>query len=90
MKTDDSQQAKVHHHDWLIKKIEDRISKLISGDVEPSIPIPPEKALEISHIVSPPRYRGIDQRTRSSFHLFPAQVSGDRCFPFRLCGRFWR
>jgi len=26
----------------------------MSGDVEPSIPIPPEKAFEISHIVSPP------------------------------------
>ena len=51
---DDLQQDKVHHHDWLIKKIEDRISKLMTGDVEPSIPIPPKKALEISHIVSPP------------------------------------
>ncbi len=53
MEHDDSPQDKVHHHDWLIKKIEDRISKLMSGDVEPSLPIPPEKAFEISHIVSP-------------------------------------
>ena len=54
MEHDDSSQGKAHHHDWLIKKIEDRISKLMRGDVEPSIPIPPRKALEISHVVSPP------------------------------------
>ncbi|MBU1209146.1 MAG: hypothetical protein KKH04_19835 [Proteobacteria bacterium] len=51
---DDLQQDEAHHHDWLIKKIEDRISKLMTGDVEPSIPIPPKKSLETSHIVSPP------------------------------------
>jgi Pyruvate/2-oxoacid:ferredoxin oxidoreductase delta subunit len=54
MEYNDVSQDKVHHHDWLIKKIEDRISKLMSGDVESSIPIPPKKALEISHIISPP------------------------------------
>ena len=43
-----------HHHDWVIKKIEERIKKLMTGDIEPSIPLPPEKSLEISHIVSPP------------------------------------
>jgi len=51
---DDLQQDEAYHHDWLIKKIEDRISKLMTGEVEPSIPIPPKKSLETSHIVSPP------------------------------------
>jgi NAD-dependent dihydropyrimidine dehydrogenase PreA subunit len=48
------QKDELHHHDWLIKKIEDRIAKLMIGDIEPSVPIPPIKSLEISHIVSPP------------------------------------
>lgn len=43
-----------HHHEWLINKIEDRIAKLMTGDIEPSVPIPPKKSLEISHTVSPP------------------------------------
>ena len=43
-----------HHHDWIIKKIEERIQKLMKGDIDPSIPLPPKKALEFSHIVSPP------------------------------------
>ena len=49
------QKNKSHHHDWLIKKIDDRITKLMTGDIEPSIPLPPIKSLEISHIVSPPK-----------------------------------
>lgn len=48
------QKDESHHHDWLIKKIEDRIAKLMTGDIEPSVPLPPIKSLEISHIVSPP------------------------------------
>lgn len=43
-----------HHHDWLFKKIEERISKLMTGEIEPSVTIPSKKSLEISHIVSPP------------------------------------
>ena len=43
-----------HHHEWVIKKIEERIKKLMTGDIEPSVPLPPKKSLEISHIVSPP------------------------------------
>lgn len=54
-----------HHHDWIIKKIEDRIAKLMTGDIEPSIPLPPKKALEFSHIVSPPeKTRKILEKSR--------------------------
>ena len=59
MAHDNLQKNEIHHHDWLVKKIEDRIAKLMTGDVEPSVPIPPKKSLEISHIVSPP------EKTRS-------------------------
>jgi NAD-dependent dihydropyrimidine dehydrogenase PreA subunit len=51
---DNRQKKDIHHHDWLVKKIEDRIAKLMRGDIEPSIPVPSKKSLEISHIVSPP------------------------------------
>jgi Pyruvate/2-oxoacid:ferredoxin oxidoreductase delta subunit len=54
MAYDSVEKNDLHHHDWLIKKIEDRIAKLMTGDIEPSVPIPPKKSLEISHIVSPP------------------------------------
>jgi Pyruvate/2-oxoacid:ferredoxin oxidoreductase delta subunit len=54
MAYDSVEKNEPHHHDWLIKKIEDRIAKLMTGDIEPSVPIPPKKSLEISHIVSPP------------------------------------
>ena len=52
MAYDNIQKNEPHHHDWLIKKIEDRIAKLMTGDIESSVPIPPKKSLEISHIVS--------------------------------------
>ncbi|UCB57896.1 MAG: 4Fe-4S binding protein [Thermoplasmatales archaeon] len=54
MAKDINDKNEIHHHDWLVKKIEDRIAKLMTGDIEPSIPIPPKISLEISHIVLPP------------------------------------
>ncbi len=54
MEPDDFKNDGEHHHDWMIKKIEDRVRKFMTGDIEPSIPIPPRRALEISHVVSPP------------------------------------
>jgi Pyruvate/2-oxoacid:ferredoxin oxidoreductase delta subunit len=59
MAHDNLNKNEIHHHDWLVKRIEGRIAKLMTGDVEPSVPIPPKKSLEISHIVSPP------EKTRS-------------------------
>jgi len=54
MKSKDLEEDNKHHHDYLIKKIEERIAELMRGDAEPSVPLPPQKALEFSHIVSPP------------------------------------
>lgn len=54
MAQDNLNKKEIHHHDWIVKKIEDRIAKLMRGTVEPSLPIPSKKSLEISHIVSPP------------------------------------
>ena len=53
MAHDNQHKKEIHHHDWIVNKIEERIAKLMTGDIEPSVPIPSKKSLEISHIVSP-------------------------------------
>jgi ferredoxin-like protein FixX len=39
---------------WDMKVLKKMSCTIMTGDIEPSIPLPPKKSLEISHIVSPP------------------------------------
>ena len=42
MECDDTQQNKVHHHDWLIKNRGPNYTKLMTIDIEPLLPLPPK------------------------------------------------